>query len=181
MSDTSTLVLRRASTADEVVGARELFLRSLVEDQGHGYLPQWHWDIDHLQEMYVDNPRHAMIVALDGGEVVGTCGAWVGGPAHPPHPAWLADRYADRQRVAQVVRLVTTPRMRRQGLGRRLFDAVVEHLRADGGFRVAYLHTNAKTPGALDFWRSTGCVEVYDARPDEDDPRFETVHFELPL
>ncbi|AKT50739.1 GNAT family N-acetyltransferase [Arsenicicoccus sp. oral taxon 190] len=178
-----TITIRRATTPDELAGARELLLTSFRDDQGYGFQPQWHWDVEHLREVYVDNPRQALLVAVDEetGAVVGTCAARVGGPASPPHPEWLAARYADRAAVAQLVRLVTDPRHRRHGLGRRLVEATVDLVRDEGGYRVIYLHTNAKFPGALEFWRGVGMVEVHDARGEEDDDRFETVHFELPL
>ena len=173
--------IHRATTPQDLAGARELILTSVNDDQGYGFQPQWHWDLDHLTEVYVDNPRQAMVVAVDEGTVVGTCAAGIGGSASPPNPAWLADHYADRANVVQLVRLVTDPRLRRKGLGRRLVDATIAFVRAEGGYRVIYLHTNAKIPGALEFWRGAGLVETYDARGDEGDDRFETVHFELPL
>jgi hypothetical protein len=41
---------------------------------------------------------------------------------------------------------------------------------------VVCLHTDASSPGALDFWRAyPAAVEVFDARPDP----WDTVHFEL--
>lgn len=50
------------------------------------------------------------------------------------------------------------------------------------GFRVAYLHTNANSPGALPFWLASGADLVRDDRDDWDsNPRFATVHFEFPL
>ena len=173
--------IHRATTPQDLAGARELILTSLHDDQGYGFQPQWHWDLDHLTEVHVDDPRQAMVVAVDEGTVVGTCAARIGGSASPPHPAWLADHYADRANVVHLVRLVTDPRLRRKGLSRRLVDATIAFVRAEGGYRVIYLHTNAKIPGALEFWRGAGLVETYDARGDEGDDRFETVHFELPL
>ena len=106
--------IHRATTPQDLAGARELILTSLHDDQGYGFQPQWHWDLDHLTEVYVDNPRQAMVVAVDEGTVVGTCAARIGGSASPPHPAWLADHYADRANVVQLVRLVTDPRLRRK-------------------------------------------------------------------
>lgn len=172
--------LHRATDPAELAAAREVLVRSMADDQGYGYRPDWHWDLDHLQEVYVDNARQALFVAVEGGEVLGTCAVRVGGPASPPHPPEVAARYADRQAVAQITRLVTVPAARRRGLARQLVAAGVEFAR-EAGFRVACLHTNARTTGALEFWRQAGAVEVFDAREWEDDDRFETVHFEFPL
>jgi GNAT superfamily N-acetyltransferase len=77
--------------------------------------------------------------------------------------------------------VATLPEHRRHGLARRLVAACQEFVRADGGFRVIYLHTNTRVPAAEPFWRSLPVVEIRDDRGEEHDPRFATVHFELPL
>ncbi len=142
-----------------------------------------------------DRPAPARATVLDegqevaapalriGGPVVATAAVRVGGPLSPPHPPWLAARYADRHRVAQLLRVATLPGHRRRGLARRLVAAAIDFTRRDGRYRTLCLHTNARVPGAEAFWRSMPVVEVHDARGDatEQDPRFETIHFELPL
>lgn len=183
-------LIRRAMSARDLEAARGVVLTVAEQDLGYGYTPRWHWDLDRMLETYVDNDRQAMFVAAlpageDGadGPVVATAAIRIGGPASPPHAAWLADRYADRARVAQLQRVATLPGHRRHGLARRLVAAAVDFTRRDGRYRTVYLHTNARVPGAEAFWRSMPVVEVHDARGDETeaDPRFETIHFELPL
>lgn len=192
-------LIRRAVTAEDLAGAREVVLDVAGHDLGYGYTPLWHWDLDRMVETYVDNDRQAMFVAVaqpdgrsradgrvrpDGaGTVVATAAVRIGGPASPPHPAWLAARYADRSRVAQLLRVACLPAYRRRGLARQLVAVALDFVRGDGGFRTLCLHTNARVPGAEAFWRSLPVVEIHDARGDaaERDPRFETVHFELPL
>ncbi|GHJ41261.1 GNAT family N-acetyltransferase [Streptomyces sp. TS71-3] len=174
--------IRRARTAEDLEGARKAVLHTAEVDLGYGYQPEWHWDLDHPVETYVDNPRQAMFVAVTADEDVAACAAVrIGGPKSPPHAPELAARYADRQAVAQLLRVATLPGYRRAGLARRLVAACQGFVRADGGFRVIYLHTNTLVPAAEPFWRSLPVVEVRDDRPTETDPRFSTVHFELPL
>jgi SAM-dependent methyltransferase/GNAT superfamily N-acetyltransferase len=185
--------VRRATTAAELAAARAVVLRVAEADLGYGYIPGWHWDLDRMRETYVDNDRQAMFVAVaepdpaDGpaasGTVVATAAIRVGGPDSPPHPPGVAARYADRDRVAQLLRVATLPGHRRRGLARRLVEAATDFVRRDGRYRTICLHTNARVPGAEAFWRSLPTVEVHDARGDaaESDPRFATVHFELPL
>ncbi|MGI5129564.1 GNAT family N-acetyltransferase [Pseudonocardia sp. CA-107938] len=175
-------VVRRAVTAADLAAARAVVLETAETDLGYGYQPQWHWDLDRPVETYVDNPRQAMFVAVDEEDrVVSTAAIRVGGPNVPPHPAELGRRYADRQAVAQLLRVATLPGHRRAGLARRLVAACQEFVRADGGYRVIYLHTNTRVPAAEPFWRSLPVIEVGDDRGTEHDPRFATVHFELPL
>jgi ribosomal protein S18 acetylase RimI-like enzyme len=174
--------VHRAVTSADLAGARAAVLHAAEHDLGYGYQSQWHWDLDRMVETYVDNPRQAMFVATDGtGAVVGTAAIRVGGPNVPPHPEELGRRYADRQAVAQLLRVTTLPEHRRAGLARRLVAACQGFVRADGGYRVIYLHTNTWVPAAEPFWRSLPVIEVRDDRAEERDPRFATVHFELPL
>lgn len=183
-------LIRRAVTADDLAGARDVVLSVAERDLGYGYTPQWHWDLDRMLETYVDNDRQAVFVAAapshqdaTGTTVVATAAIRVGGPQSPPHPSWVAARYADRSRVAQLLRVATLPEHRRHRLARRLVAASLDFVRADGRYRTLYLHTNARVPGAEAFWRSLPVVEIHDARGDaaEQDPRFQTIHFELPL
>ena len=163
------------------MAARKLILDSMKHDLGYGYVPEWHWDLDHALEVYVDNPRHTLLIAVAGDEVVGTCAIRTGGPSVPPHHPDLGRRYADRSNVCQLVRAVTSPEHRRQGIGKKLVDACLAHAK-QAGFRVVYLHTNALSPGALPFWQASGADFVRDDRADWDkDDRFQTVHFEFPL
>jgi len=184
LADTARYTVRRAVITADLEAARATVLDVAESDLGYGYTPQWHWDLDRMTETYVDNDRQAMFVAVDtsaGDAVIGTAAIRVGGPASPPHAGWLADRYADRARVAQLLRLAVRPEHRRRGVARRLVAACVDFARRDGRYRVVCLHTNAKVPGAEGFWRSLAVTEVHDARADgtDHDPRFETVHFEL--
>ncbi|MEV0291625.1 GNAT family N-acetyltransferase [Kribbella sp. NPDC050820] len=174
--------VRRATSAADLAGARTVALHAVEVDLGYGYQPGWHWDLDRLVETYLDNPRQAMFVAAaPNNTVVATAAVRVGGPNCPPHPVELAQRYADRQTVAQLLRVATLPEHRRAGLARRLVAACQEFVRADGGYRVIYLHTNTVVPSAEPFWRSLPVVEIRDDRSHQSDPQFQTIHFELPL
>ncbi len=65
---------------------------------------------------------------------------------------------------------------RRRGAGRALVTAAAQWALGPGGYTVVCLHTDASSPGALDFRRAyPAAVEVYDARPDA----WDTVYFEL--
>ncbi|WP_219106388.1 GNAT family N-acetyltransferase [Austwickia sp. TVS 96-490-7B] len=169
------------TTPDDVDQARAVIRRSMEDDQSYGYRFDWHWDVEHLREVYLDNPRNVMLIGRLGGTIVATAGIRVGGPDSPPHHPAIAARYADRHHVAQLLRVVTVPQARRRGFARQMVDAAVDWARQDGGYRVIYLHTNAAVPGAEAFWRSTGADLVQDDRGWETDTRFETLHFEFPL
>lgn len=167
------LVIRAAEPAD-VASIRAFWLAIFEQDYGYGYRPAWHWDYDDVRGVYLDNPRHALWLALDGrsGALVGTAGLRAGGPRSP---AWLAARYRPPVETAQLVRVFTRRDRRRRGVARRLVDEAVRFARQDGDYRAVCLHTES----AVDFWLHLGWTLVHDGRSAE--PPEASVHFELPL
>lgn len=152
-------------------------MRVLREDFGYAELRPFHADLDDLQGVYLDHPRHTLFVALDDatGAVLGTTGVRAGGPNSSPHPAWLAWRYSP-ETTAQLYRVYIAPDHRRRGVARALVEAARRWIAAEGGYRVIYLHTNVGVPGAEAFWRSLPTTETYDGRHESE---YAPVHFEL--
>ncbi|TXS52026.1 GNAT family N-acetyltransferase [Streptomyces sp. t39] len=171
--------VRPASPAD-VEGARRLMLDTFYRDFGYGYVPAWHRDVVDITGTYLDDPRHLLLVAVHDGEVVATTGVRAGGPVHPPHPRWLADRYPPVS-TAQLVRVYVRPEHRRHGLARTLVRRACDFAASVPGYDTVYLHTNVDAEGAEGFWRSTA-KEIFDARTTgEHGPGVATVHFEIPM
>ncbi|MGY0496890.1 GNAT family N-acetyltransferase [Nocardia sp. FBN12] len=168
--------IREAGTAD-LAGARSVMLDTFYQVFGIGYLPEYHQDVIDPETAYLRHPRHRLWVAEHEGVIVGTTAIRAQGPAHPPHPAELADRYPSES-TAQLFRVYVRPEHHRRGLATRLVTTAVEHVRATPGFERLYLHTDARTPGALEFWSTFGHI-VYDARGPHDG--FQTVHLEIAL
>ncbi|WP_345672877.1 GNAT family N-acetyltransferase, partial [Streptomyces phyllanthi] len=167
----------RKAGPDDLDSARTVMLDTVHRDFGTGYVPRWHGDIIDLHGAYVAPVRHTLLVAVDerDGEVVATAALDSRGPAHPPNPRWLAERYPSGS-TAQLRRVYVRPEHRRRGLARRLVAALLDFAAADGGYRSVYLHTDPGVPGAEAFWRSLGEV-VCDER-EETGQR--VVHFEVP-
>lgn len=171
--------IRPAGPAD-VPGARRLMLDTFYRDFGYGYVPAWHRDVIDIEDTYLTDPRHLLLVALRDGDVVATTGVRSAGPAHPPHPRWLAERYPSGS-TAQLVRVYVHPEHRRHGLARTLVDRACDFVAATPGYDCVYLHTNTHADGAEAFWRGLA-KEVCDARTTgEHGPGVGTVHFEIPL
>ncbi|MEW2398794.1 GNAT family N-acetyltransferase [Streptomyces sp. NPDC046862] len=166
----------KEATPGDLDGARTVMLDTVYRDFGTGYVPRWHGDIIDLHGAYTAPARHTLLVAVDerDGEVVATAALDSRGPAHPPNPRWLAERYPSGE-TAQLRRVYVRPEHRRRGLARRLVAALLDFAAADGGYRSVYLHTDPGVPGAEAFWRSLGEVVC--------DERHETgqrvVHFEI--
>ncbi|MFF7160093.1 GNAT family N-acetyltransferase [Streptomyces sp. NPDC008086] len=170
----------RAASPDDLDGARALMLDTVYHDFGTGYVPRWHADIIDPAAAYLASPRHTLLVALDPRDhgVVATAALDSRGPAHPPNPRDLAERYPCGE-TAQLRRVYVRPEHRRRGLAGRLVDELLAFAAADGGYRAVYLHTDPEVPGAEAFWRSRGKV-VLDERVDADGA-FGIVHFEIPM
>ncbi|MEW2635045.1 GNAT family N-acetyltransferase [Streptomyces sp. NPDC048389] len=177
--DNPSYTVRPASPAD-VEGARRLMLDTFYREFDYGYVPAWHRDVVDITATYLDNPRHLLLVAVHDGEVVATTGVRSGGPVHPPHPRWLAERYPPVT-TAQLVRVYVRPEHRRHGLARKLVRQACAFAATTPGYDSIYLHTNVNVEGAEAFWRSVA-KEVFDARATgEHGAGVATVHFEIPM
>ncbi|MFF9622580.1 GNAT family N-acetyltransferase [Streptomyces griseosporeus] len=172
----------RPARPEDLDGARAVMLDTVYRDFGTGYVPQWHGDIVDPAGAYLAHDRHTLLVAVTpDGEVVATGALDSRGPAHPPNPRSLAERYPSGT-TAQLRRVYVRPEHRRRGLALRIVRELVAFAAADGGYRVVYLHTDPAVPGAEAFWRSIGRV-VLDERADgHGRGRGEgIVHFEVPM
>ncbi|GCB44411.1 hypothetical protein SNL152K_1700 [Streptomyces sp. NL15-2K] len=157
-----------------------MMLDTVYRDLGTGYVPHWHGDILDPAAAYLTPARHTLLVALapQDGAVVATAALDSRGPAHPPNPRRVADRYPSGE-TAQLRRVYVRPEHRRRGLARRLVDELLAFAAADGGYRAVYLHTDPAVPGAEPFWRSLGKV-VHDEREDPGGGNG-VIHFEIPM
>lgn len=168
-----TLMVRLAYKED--LWVCETHMRRVLDEDLRGYHERWHRDVDDLAGTYLDRAGWALFVAELDGTFAGTATVKPGGPASPPTPAWLARRYAAQQ-TGQLARVWTVRELRRRGVGGALVTAAARWALDAGGHSVVCLHTDASSPGALDFWRAyPAAVEVFDARPDP----WDTVHFEI--
>lgn len=154
-------------------------LDTVHHDFGTGYVPRWHADIVDLEGAYLTPSRHTLLVAVNPhGDVVATAALDSRGPAHPPNPRWVAERFPSGE-TAQLRRVYVRPEHRRRGLARRLVGELLDFAAAEGGYRSVYLHTDPAVPGAEDFWRSLGKV-VCDER-EEPGGGSRVVHFEVAM
>lgn len=155
-------------------------LDTVHRDFGTGYVPRWHGDILDPAAAYLVPARHTLLVAVDpaDGAVVATGALDSRGPAHPPNPRHIAERFPSGE-TAQLRRIYVRPEHRRRGLARRLVEQLLGFAVADGGYRAVYLHTDPSVPGAEAFWRWLGRV-VLDERQESGGGQG-IVHFEIPM
>ncbi|GFH78088.1 N-acetyltransferase [Streptomyces gougerotii] len=170
-------VLRTASEAD-VPGARAVMLDTVYRDLRSGYVPRWHADIIDPAAAYLEPERCTLLVVERDGEIVATGAVRDRGPAAPPNPQWVADRFPSGS-TAQLCRIYVRPEHRRHGLARRLVRELCGFAVRAGGYERVYLHTDPAVPGAEAFWRATA-EEVCDERALPGGGQG-IVHFEVPV
>ncbi len=168
----------RLATPGDLAEARALMIRTFDEDFGYGYNPDFHADVDDLQGVYLDNPRHILFVAVEPttGRIIGTAGIRSGGLKPAFNESWLVARY-DPERTAQIVRVYTLREARGRGVARALVERVTAFAAAEGSYTVIALHTDPRSPGAERFWRSLPTTLIHD---DRDGPSA-SLHFEMAL
>ncbi|MFB9662264.1 GNAT family N-acetyltransferase [Glycomyces mayteni] len=160
-------------------------LDTVYRDFGHGYLPRWHSDIIDLEAYYLAPEDNALFVAEREGRVVATAGVRGQTPVSPPHPAEVASRF-EEGRTASLYRVYVRPEHRRRGLAGAMVGACLAFVASRDRYTGVYLHTDARTPGAVEFWSRRGTVlfderlAVNEARDAREEP-FETVHFALDI
>ncbi|GAB3999144.1 hypothetical protein GCM10029992_27070 [Glycomyces albus] len=98
----------------------------------------------------------------------------------------MAGRF-EEGRTATLYRVYVLPEHRRQGLATALVRSCLDFIASRDRYTGVYLHTDARTPGAVEFWERHGKV-IFDERVAVNEQRteslgeaFETVHFALEL
>ncbi|WP_216907572.1 GNAT family N-acetyltransferase [Nocardia noduli] len=167
----------REARAQDMPAARRIMLDTFYNVLGCGYLPEHHDDVIDPEKTYLQHPDQRLWVAVRDEEVVATTAIQARGPRTPPHPAWLAEQFPDGV-TAQLFRVYVDPGHQRRGLATRLVRHAIEFVRQNPNLRRLYLHTDAKSPGALEFWQTFGTV-IHDARTPTS--VFQTVHLEISL
>lgn len=156
----------------EEAALQALIMGAVYEDFGFSYRPDWHYDVDHLGEVY--QGRNVMLAARMNGEIIGSAGLRMGAPVT------IAGHYdKGDMRVAQIVRLVVRPEWRRQGIARYLIESLIPYAINDPATHHLYFHTSDTSASAIPFWESMGARMIRDDRPNE--PVTRTVHFEFDL
>ena len=176
----------RPATPQDVDGARSVMLDTVYREFGYGYLPRFHSDIIDPVSYYLTPEDNALFVAVRDGRIAATAAVRETTPTSPPHPEAVADRF-EPGRTATLNRVYVRPEHRRRGLATALLGSCLEFIASRERYTGVYLHTDARTPGAMEFWQRHGEV-IFDERTTVNEQRtepldepFETVHFAVPV
>lgn len=134
-------------------------LRTIKDAYGYDYRPDWHWDLDSLQ----NPPRCPYFAAQSGafyalkgenGDIIGT--AAIRGLVTSENILQLyGGRYSNPHEVAYLCRVYIDRRHRKRGLGDLLVDLCREAA-ASLGYRAMYFHCERRAHRLRAYWESHG-------------------------
>lgn len=154
--DKQNLVIRPIQAGD--IGAVQNFLftqlQELFNQDGQAAITDDVWG---LGKTYLEPDNCNMwAVFTPEGAVVGTAAIC----AYNGRIEVLKGRY-DLSTTAEVGRCYIDARLRRQGIGSKLVEAMTAFCR-EHGYRTMYLHTHHFLPGGFHFWKKQGFVVTID-------------------
>ncbi|WP_295589902.1 GNAT family N-acetyltransferase [uncultured Methanobrevibacter sp.] len=143
----------------EIEAAKEFLYDQIKKVYGIGPTPEFHYDIEGIEEYYVLPSNNAFFVAYDGDNIVATAAI----RAYDKDYELFRGIYTKKD-TASIWRLMVDEEYRRHGLARRLVGVMEDFARKKGYDRV-YLHTHRYLEAAMAFWESVG----YEITVQEDD------------
>ena len=149
----------------EIEAAKDFLYDQIKKEYGIGPTPEFHFDIEGLNDYYIVPKRNNFFIAFDGDKIVATAGI----RAYDRDYEFFRGNYACED-TASIWRLMVDEEYRRNGLARVLVGEM-EKFALDEGFTRVYLHTHRYLDAALPFWKSLGYVVTI-----EEDDYDETTH-----
>lgn len=113
-------------------------------------------DLEYFEQVYV-RPANASFFIAENAE-----GGLIGTAAVRPYDRRFpeVEPLLGAGPVCEIVKFYIHPDCRRQGIGRRLYEAA-EQFAKETGYIESYLHTSLYLPGGYPFWKSCGYRERY--------------------
>jgi GNAT superfamily N-acetyltransferase len=150
-------ILIRPIKKDEIGAVQDFLLRQLKEHLTPELQASINKDVWQLEITYLDPENSGMWGAFTSeGELVGTAAVCPYNDRMVP----LKGRYHGRN-TAEVGRCYIDKHLRRQGIGRRLFQIITAFCQ-EHGYHMMYLHTHRFFPGGFNFWRNQGFTITVD-------------------
>lgn len=143
----------------EIEAAKEFLYGQIKKVYDIGPTPEFHYDIEGIEEYYILPSRNTFLVAYDGDKIVAT-GAI---RAYDRDYEFFRGIYSEED-TASIWRLMVDEDYRRHGLARKLVNSMEEFAKEKGYVRI-YLHTHRYLEAAMAFWKSLG----YEITVEEED------------
>lgn len=149
------------------------FLFKMIEKEyGYSYIPQYHYDIKNLSQIYLNPEKNTFLIAEDKKEnIIGTIGIRQLDKEFEELNLAYKNKYP-YENTASIWRVFVDKKHRRKGIGRKLVkraEFFVKKMKYDR----LYLHTHKDINGALDFWLSQDYDIILDTNNE-----LKTIHME---
>ena len=144
---------------DEIRDAKSFLYNQIKEVYDIGPTPEFHYDIEGLEEYYILPERNNFFVALVEDKIVATAAI----RAYDRDYEFFRGVYTEDD-TASIWRLMVDKDYRRHGIARKLVAEMEEFAKKEGYDRI-YLHTHRYLEAAPAFWKSLG----YEITVQEDD------------
>ena len=144
---------------DEICVVKNFLYGQIKEVYDIGPTPEFHYDIEGLEEYYILPKRSNFFVAFYGDEIVATAAI----RGYDRDYEFFRGIYSE-DNTASIWRLMVDKNYRRKGLARKLVAEMEEFAKREGYQRI-YLHTHRYLEAAPAFWKSLG----YEITVQEDD------------
>ena len=144
---------------DEIRDAKSFLYNQIKEVYDIGPTPEFHYDIEGLEEYYILPERNNFFVALVEDKIVATAAI----RAYDRDYEFFRGVYTEDD-TASIWRLMVDKDYRRHGIARKLVARMEEFAKKEGYDRI-YLHTHRYLEAAPAFWKSLG----YEITVQEDD------------
>ena len=151
--------------ADEIGAVQKFLYEQIRIVYDIGPTPEFHYDIEGLDEYYVLPKRNCFFAAYDGDKIVATAGI----RAYDRDFEFFRGQYT-QENTASIWRLMVDEDYRRNGIARILVKRMEEFAKKEG-YKQIYLHTHRYLDSGLPFWKSQGFVITV-----EEDDYDETSH-----
>lgn len=145
--------------SSEILAVQEFLYNQIKKEYGIGPTPEFHYDIEGLDEYYILPDRNNFFVAFDGDNIIATAGI----RAYDKDYDLFRDIYTS-QDTASIWRLMVDKNYRRHGLARILVGEM-EDFAINKDYDKVYLHTHRYLDAAIPFWKALG----YEITIEEDD------------
>ena len=149
----------------EIMAVKNFLYDQIKKEYGIGPTPEFHYDIEGIEEYYILPERNCFFVAFDGDDIVATSAI----RAYDRDYVFFRGDYCEED-TASIWRLMVDKEYRRNGLARVLVGEM-EDFAKKVGYKRVYLHTHRYLDAALPFWKSLGYVVTV-----EEDDYDETSH-----